>query len=71
MSDFETTQLENQHYLADLDCNGRRLLPEDPVIYQGKGCVFIEICPPLMLACIQTGKDTFDYVKPDELEVIV
>ena len=63
--------METHQYLADLDCNGRRLLPEDPVIYQGKGCVFIEVCPPLMLACIQVGKDTYDYVKPTDLEIIV
>lgn len=68
MSDFETSQLEYQHYQADLDKNGKRLISGDAVIYKGKGYVFVEICPPLMLACIQTG--AHDYVRPDELEVI-
>lgn len=62
--------MEQLHYQAGLDRNGKRLIPEDPVIYRGKGCIFIEICPPLMLACIQTGPDEYDYVRPEELEIV-
>ncbi len=70
MSDFETSQLEYQHFQADLDRNGKRLIEGDIVLYKDHGYLFVEICPPLMLACIQTGAHEYDYVRPDELEVV-